>query len=285
MKANVVAPFRPRVDRDWTVMDFVRSFETYQVERIRRAILAYRDKHDVGDVTLTNELLKHLPQSVTYESTLKNVQRLRKGERMRGATFLNACVQFLEVQMVTPPEEELGLAMKHFLGNVSGYADLWNAVAGDYVLRVLGERDSGFHAPGQIGKPVAAIAARPKMEQPQSQSPFVELSISPGEGLDYGIARERYFLPHEDGSADEETASSEANALNRKGVCLPVGRQDLLIMMRDCMFSHMYVLRRATFGFGGTIIIPSAFAFFDPAVIQLMPQSQYDVALHRVPRE
>jgi hypothetical protein len=239
----------------------------------------------VGDVTLTNELLKHLPHNVTYESTLKNVQRLRKGERMRGATFLNACVQFLEVQMVTPPEEELGLAMKHFVGSVfGGYADLWNDAAGDYVLRVLGERDSSLHASGQIGKPVAATAVRPRMEQPQSQNSFVELSISPGEGMDYGIARERYFLPHEDGSAEEETAYSEANALNRKGVCLPVGRQDLLIMMRDCMFSHMYVLRREASGYRGTIIIPSAFAFFDPAVIQLMPQSQYDVVLHRVPR-
>ena len=271
------------MDRDWTV-DFVRVFQVHQVERIRRAILAYRDKHDLGDVRLTKELLKHLPQNVTYDSTLKNVQRLRGGQPIRGTVFLNACVQFLEVQMVTPPEEELGLALKHFVGNVfGGYADLWNNVAGDYVLRVLGE--GSFHAAGQIGKPVTAIAVRSRRKQPQSQDSFVVLSITPGEGMDYGIARERYFIPHKDGSADEDTAYSEANALNRKGLCLPVGRQDFLIMMRDCMFSHMYVLRREIFGFGGTIIIPSAFSLFSPDVIQLMSQSQYAVALHRVARE
>lgn len=266
-------------------MDFVRIFEAHQVERIRRAILAYRDKHDVGDVTLTKELLGYLPKSVTYDSTLKNVQRLRKGERMRGAAFLNACVQFLQVEMVTPPEEELGLAMKHFVGNIFGYPDLWNDVAGDYVLRVLGERDFSAHvAIGQTGKPITAIAVKPRMQRPQSQDSFVVLSISPGEGMDYGVAHERFFFRDDQGAEDKEAGLSEVNALDRKGVCLPVGRLDLLIMMRDFLFSHMYVLRRETFGFGGTMIIPPPYAFFASDVLQGKPQSQYDVALHRVPR-
>lgn len=267
-------------------MDFVRIFEAHQVERIRRAILAYRDKHDVGDVTLTKELLGHLPQNVTYDSTLKNVQRLRKGERMRGATFLNACVKFLEVEMATPPEEELGLAMKHFVGNVSGYGPLWKDVAGDYVMRVLGERHFGSYAAvGQVGMPLTAIAVKPRMERSQSQDSFVILSISPGEGLDYGIARERFFFRDDKSAEDEEAGLSEANALDRKGVCLPVGSQDLLIMMRDFLFSHMYVLRREPFGFGGTMIIPPAYEFFASDVLQGMQQSQYNVALHRVLRE
>ena len=103
--------------------------------------------------------------------------------------------------------------------------------------------------------------------------------------MDYGVARERYFLPREDGPAHEETTYSEADALSRKGVCLPVGSQDILIMIRDFLFSHMFVLRRETSGFAGMMIIPSAFAFFASEVPQGMGQSQYDVVLHRVPRE
>jgi hypothetical protein len=200
---------------------------------------------------------------------------------MRGAAFLNACVKFLQVEMTTPPEEELGLAMKRFVGNVSGYADLWNDLAGNYVLRVLGERDFSSHAPIGPIRPVRAIAVKRRMEQPQSQDSFTVLSISPGEGMDYGVAHERFFFRDDNGAGDEEAGLSEVNALERTGVCLPVGKQDFLVMMRDFLFSHMYVLRRETFGFGGTMIIPPAYAFFASEVLQGMPQSQYDVALHR----
>lgn len=272
------------MDRDWTV-DFVRRFEDHQVERIRRAIVAYRAKHKLRDVRLTKEILKYLPENVTYDSTLKNVYRLRTGERIRGATFLNACVQFLQVEMATPPEEDLGLAMKLFVGNVFGYSDLWNALAGDYVLRVLRERDFSLHAAvGEIGNPVRVMSLRPKGPEPQLQASFVVVSISPGEGMDYGVAHERFFFRDNKGAEDEEAELSEANTLSRKGVCLPIGKQDFLIMMRDFMFSHMYVLRRETFGFGGTMIMPSVYDFLSADIPKGLRRTQYDVALHRVPR-
>jgi hypothetical protein len=57
--------------------------------------------------------------------------------------------------MAAPPEEELGLVMKHFVGNVSGYAAFWMDVAGDYVLRVLSQRDFNFStALGQPDRPI-----------------------------------------------------------------------------------------------------------------------------------
>lgn len=273
------------MDRDWT-MGFIERFEEHQVERIRRAILAYRDKHDIGDVRLVQAMRKYLPKNMSYDASLKNAQRLREGKRMRGADFLNACVQFLEVEMATPPEEELGLAMKHFVGDGFGYAGLWTDLEGDYVLRVLRERDFDFSAAlGELDRPVRGIGVSAIRNKPEPESAPVVLSIGPGEGMDYGVARERYFLPNEDGSADEETTYSEANALSRKGVCLAVGGQDMLIMMRDFLFSHMYVLRRETFGFAGTMIMPSAYEFFAAEVPQGMRQSQYDVVLRRVPRE
>ncbi|WP_011583109.1 MULTISPECIES: hypothetical protein [Chelativorans] len=266
-------------------MDFVRRFEDHQVERIRRAILDYRSKHKVGDVTLANEIGKYLSNNVTYDSTLKNIQRLRKGKRMRGATFLNACVEFLKVQMVTPPEEELGLAMKHFVGDVFGYAGLWAALEGDYVLRVLRERHFDSSAAlSQPGRPAMGIAVAPIGKQPEVESAPVILSIGPGEGLDYGVARERYFLPDENGPEHGKTTYSEANALSRQGVCLPVGSQDILIMIRDFLFSHMYVLRREPFGFSGAMIMPTLHDVFAVDAPSLDRQSQYDVALQRVPR-
>lgn len=275
----------PRLDREWTV-DFVRRFEDHQVERIRRAIIAYRSNRNVGDVTLAKELSRYLPKHSTNYSTLKNLQRLRKGERMRGATFLNACVQFLEVEMATPPEEELGLAMKRFVGNVFGYAALWTDVEGDYVLRVLGERTFDFPAAlSQPDIPAKGIAVSGIRKQPEVGSVPVVLSISPGEGTDYGVARERYFLPRQDAPADEGAADAEANALSRKGVCLPVGGRDMLVMIRDFLFSHMYVLKREPFGFAGTMIVPPAYEFLATDVPQGMPPSQYDVVLHHVQRE
>lgn len=265
-------------------MDAIERFEDHQVERIRRAIIAYRSKHNVGDVTLAKSIRKCSSRIVTYDATLKNVQRLRKGERIRESNFLNACVKFLKVEMATPPEEELGLAMKHFVGNVFGYAALWTELEGDYVLRVLRERNFDFSAAvGQPDRPATGIAVSAMPNKPDSKSAPVVLSIGPGEGKDYGVARERYFLPPENGSADEETAYSEANALCRDGVCLAIGGQDILIMIRDFVFSHMYVLRREAFGFAGTMIMPSAYEFLAAEVPEGIRQSQFDVVLRRVP--
>ena len=53
-------------------------------------------------------------------------------------------------------------------------------------------------------------------------------------------------------------------------------------MIRDFLFSHMYVLRRDKFGFAGTMIMPSAHEFFGTEFPQAMLQSQYDIVLHRV---
>jgi hypothetical protein len=122
------------------------------------------------------------------------------------------------------------------------------------------------------------------MEQPQSQDSFVVLSISPGEGRDYGVARERFFFRDDEGAEDKEAGLSEANALDRNGVCLPVGGQDFLVMVRDFLFSHMYVLRRETLGFGGTMILPTAFGLFASDEAVGMGPSQYDVVLQKVPR-
>jgi len=264
-------------------MDFVRRFEDHQVERIRRAVLDYRSKHKVGDVLLTKDILEFLPANVSYDSTLKNVQRLRTGKPMRGATFLNACVQFLEVHMVTPPEEELGLAMKRFVGNVFGYAELWMGLAGDYQLRVLGERNFNFPAAiGQTSKPVLGIPIAPVMQQPKAEIAPIVLSISQGEGMDYGVVRERFNFRNDGAAANDEGEGGGVNMLERKGVCLPVGTQDLLILIRDFMFSHMYVLRRETFGFAGTLIMPSPYGFYIPEVAEGIRQTQYNVVLQRV---
>ncbi|MCR9135731.1 MAG: hypothetical protein NXI27_07045 [Alphaproteobacteria bacterium] len=269
-------------------MDFVRRFETHQIERIRRAIIAYRGKHNVGDTGIADEVLAYLPASVTHDSTVKNVQRLRNGDHIRGAAFLNACVKFLEVEMVTPPDEALGLAMKQFIGDVSvsGYVHLWQELEGTYVMRVLGERQLDLSAAfAQTQKPVTGIAVTPQPKQPEAQDSFTVLSISPGEGNDYGIVQERYFMREDDVSTNEESQFSEVNTLNRKGVCLPVGGQDMLILIRDFLFSHMYVLHRESFGFAGTMIMPTSFGPIVSAISPGTQQSQCDVALHRIPQE
>lgn len=219
-------------------------------------MLAYRTKHNVGDVSLADELSKQLPPSVSIDSLIKNLQRLRKGERMRGAAFLNACVKFLEVEMATPPEEELGLAMKQFVGMPFRLGDLWAELAGDYALVATEER--GWITSAETAKawttgPLAAVVAPPKAARSIPVKPMAVVSIEAGEGKDYGIARERYIFGRDDDDAPEDTSP-----LDRNGICLPIGRQDLLILIRDFLFSHMYVLKREPFGFAGTMIMPTA---------------------------
>ena len=54
-------------------------------------------------------------------------------------------------------------------------------------------------------------------------------------------------------------------------------------MIRDFLFSHMYVLKREPFGFAGTMIMPTAPDFFAETPSPEDRQSHYNVALHRVP--
>lgn len=262
-------------------MEFVRRFEDHQVERIRRAMLAYRTKHNIGDVTLAGDLADYLSPSVSNDAMLKNLQRLRKGERMRGATFLNACVKFLEVNMATPPEEELGLAMKQFVGMPLRLGDLWAELAGDYALVATEER--GWITPAETAKawttgPLAAVVAPPKAARSIPVKPMAVVSIEAGEGKDYGIACERYVF-----GRDDDADPDDPSPLDRNGICLPIGRQDLLIMIRDFLFSHMYVLKREPYGFAGTMIMPTASDFFAEPPSEADRQSHYNVALHRVP--
>lgn len=267
-------------------MDFVRKFQAHHVERIRRAILAYRDRHNVGDVLLTKELLQYFSENVTQESVQKNLYRLRTGENIRGTGFLNACVQFLEVEMATPPDEELGLAMRQFVGNVSAYAGLWNELAGDYGLRVEGETAPDFS--GSVipqSKQGAGLFLRQSPERPPSIFMFVALSISQGESMDYGVARERYYLPNDDAAPDDEDGNPAENWIDRKGICLPIGGQDLLILIRDFMLSHMYVLKREASGFSGTLILPSPFERLTGLTPAVPWQSQYAVVLQQVPQK
>lgn len=267
-------------------MDFARRFEDYQVERIRRAILDYRTKFDVGDVTLTKEILRYLPAAVTYDSTLKNVQRLRRGERMRGPAFLNACIQFLEIQMINPPEEELGLAMKRFVGDIFGFADLWPEVGGNYALRVLGERKpTAVEAFRSASAPRRGVPINLTQGKPAAQGWLMVLSIGQGDGQDYGIARERYYAVHDEAADEDEAPLSDSPWLHSKGVCLPIGGQDMLIMMRDFTFSHLYLLRREAFGYAGTMIIPSAYDFLTRDLPTGIGNSQYEVIFQQVPTE
>ena len=254
-------------------MDFVSRFEEHQVERIRRALIAYRSKYRVGDVKLTNELLNYFSYDVTYDSTLKNVQRLRKGERITGAAFLNACVQFLEVNMITPQEEELGLAMHRFAGSFGSYERLIEALAGDYAVLVSRERRPVSQQSAPTAECVPERFAKPR--------PWIEgaalavLSLSKGEGKGYWVARERYYL-------HESAQASAINLLQPTGACFPVTAQDFIILMRDFLFSHMYMLQRKRNGFSGMLVLPSSYGVIYSTNLLRGSISQYDVKLRRV---
>lgn len=264
-------------------MDFFSLFEDHQIEQIRRAVIGYRDRFNVGDVTLTKELLRHLPPSVSYDSTLKNVQRLRKGERMRGASFLNACIQFLDVKLAqsssqVPPEQELGIAMNRFVDPLFRSPEFWTELAGDYALTVMGE--SILESPASLGlrsRPLRGIPILPKREKGQELRSFAIVSLSAQDGADYATVRERHYMAEDDGANGGEPRFSEANVLERRGVCLPVGFQDFLVMIRDFTFSHMYVLRTEPEGLVGTMVIPDHFGVSGSYL-----QSRYNVALKKL---
>lgn len=268
-------------------MDFTRRFEAHQVEQIRRAVIAYRDRRDVGDVTLANELLDLLGTNASYYATLKNIQRLRKGERITGATFLNACIKFLNLKLSpsdkqTPPEQELGFAMQRFIAPVLSGPEFWQELAGDYAVRLLREsRIAPPPSPGMAGRPMRGIPIGPRKTEGLPRSLAV-VTITPREGGANAAVRERHFLSDGDQESDGEPQYSEANVLERGGVCLPTGTHDVLVMIRDFMFSHMYVLRSDEAGFIGTLILPDQFGLGGAGMAASSPSTRYDVALQKL---
>lgn len=271
-------------------MAFIAHFEDHQIEQIRRAVIAYRERYNVGDVRLAREIRKLITQNpAAQDSVLKNVQRLRKGERITRPAFLNACVRFLQVNLVespseVPAEQALGEALSSFVGSSYLLPSFWAQVAGDYAVNVL--KETQIKAPRYLGQSSGLlrgvpIAPRPKGPEAHAVS---ALSITPRDGADYALVRERIFLTGGDEASGEAPGYSEANLLDRTGVCLPVGTQDFLVLIRDFMFSHMYILRLHETGFLGTMIIPDQFGFtgVDPLT---RPQTRFDVALLRLRKE
>lgn len=272
-------------------MAFIAHFEDHQIEQIRRAVIAYRERYNVGDVRLAKEIKKLLSADPDAQDWVqKNVQRLRKGERIRGAAFLNACVQFLQVNLVesppseVPAEQALGEALSRFVGSSYLLPSFWAQVAGDYAVNVL--KETQLKAPPYFGQSpgyVRGVPIAPRPQEPEALAVSV-LSITPRDGADYALVRERIFLKGGDEASGEAPGYSEANLLDRTGVCLPVGTQDYLVLIRDFMFSHMYILRLHETGFLGTMIIPDQFGFTGLEAAQ-RPQTRFDVALLRLQKE
>ncbi|MFN4202415.1 MAG: hypothetical protein ACK4GM_05115 [Tabrizicola sp.] len=271
-------------------MAFIAHFEEHQIEQIRRAVIAYRERYNVGDVRLAREIRKLITKDLdAQDSVQKNVQRLRKGERIKGAAFLNACVQFLKVNLVEPPsevpaEQALGEALSRFVGSSYLLPSFWAQVAGEYAVQVL--KETQLKAPryfGQSPSQIRGVPITPRPKEPEALAVSV-LSITPRDGADYAHVRERIFLTGGDEASEEAPGYSEANLLDRTGVCLPVGTQDYLVLIRDFMFSHMYILRLHETGFLGTMIIPDQFGFTGLEAAQ-RPQTRFDVALLKLRKE
>ena len=73
-------------------MKHIPIYSREQIDRLREAIEHYRGEYRVGDSRLAYELLQDLSENVSYDATVKNIQRLRKGENIRGQTFLKAAM-------------------------------------------------------------------------------------------------------------------------------------------------------------------------------------------------
>lgn len=257
-------------------MDFIRNFEDHHIERIRRAIIAFRNDHKIGDVKLADRLSIYYPEDRDTSGTIKNLQRLRQGKNIRGTFFLNACVKLLEVEMKTPPEEELGLAMMRFIGQFHGYKEMWEQFAGEYSLKVYPLQSTGIAPQGGLAQTFVAVGRGIPVSGSKEKSTPVRLSIGPGEGNRYGVAKETYPF-HGNGKADGGPVT-----LHKSGVCLPIGKNDFLVLMRDFLFSHMYVLRRQKNGFIGTFIMPSVFEYLAVDIPTGLQQPQYGVVLQKL---
>lgn len=247
-------------------------------------MIAYRERYNIGDVRLAREIRKLITEKErAQDSVQKNVQRLRKGERIRGTAFLNACVRFLQVNLEdspseVPAEQALGEALSRFVGSSYLLPSFWAQVAGDYAVQVLKKTQiKASRYLGQSSGVVRGVPIAPRPKEPEALAVSV-LSITPRDGADYALVRERIFLSAGDDAAESTPGYSEANLLDRTGVCLPVGTQDYLVLIRDFMFSHMYILRLHETGLLGTMIIPDQFGFTGLETAQ-RPQTRFDVAL------
>lgn len=240
--------------------EFLKRFAGYQLDQIRQGLSDYEEKFQIRSPTIANDLLEILPADVSYDATVKNVQRLKAGDNMKGATFLNACVELFSVKLGPepgdlPPERELAGALRRYIGGLHSYAPLWKELEGDYLLRVSEQpvTPPPLAVAGQAGVPVG-IPVKPVKPQNEQDASAV-LSISAKDAIDYAPVSERYFFIEEDEDGDGEQKLSEANMLRRSGICLPLGPNDYLVMIRDFVFSHMYLLKREPDGFSGSMVL------------------------------
>jgi hypothetical protein len=276
------------MDSNWTAqLDFIAHFEEHQIEQIRRAVISYRERYSVGDVTLAREIRKLITKNPdAHDAILKNVQRLRKGERITGTAFLNACVQFLQVKLAEPttgpsPEEDLAEAMGRFVGPAFRESSIWKQLAGDYAVRILGINH--FRPLPRVGHPLGMLRGMPiatKKAQEEFRSTTI-MSIRPREGSDYATVRERYLLTEFDEASEPEPPLGDLSLFRRTGVCMPIGSHEFVVMLRDFLFSHLYVLRLHQTGFVGTMLMPDQVGFTGPDILS-QPQRMFDVALRKL---
>lgn len=263
--------------------DFER-FEQRQLDQIRDAVLDYRQRFGVGDVTLAQEIHVLMPSHVSHDATLKNLQRLRSGKKIRNPVFLNACVQFLEIKFSpdpggSQPELELATALRRYSGKTFDYETFWQMIGGDYAVHAVqqGRFDpvmTARRAGHKVGIPVTP------QRLPEQRRGFAVLSIHSEEAVDYAPVTERYFLRDEEAD-DGEQRFSEANMLRRRGICLPLSAHDVLIFVKDFAFSHMYQLRREPMGFTGTMAMAERFGREALSAPESADGMRYDVVMQR----
>lgn len=266
-------------------MDAIRQFEVRHVSQIRQALIAYRQRFKVGDVIIAKEINRQFLPDANYESVRKNLERLRRGEHIRNPQFLNACVRFLEVKLATsaegpPPEAELAAALRRYTASFFNYDEFWKLVDGDYAVHMARQgRTSPDIMRRQAGFPVG-IPVMPEKLRGVERS-FSVLSINAREAKDYAPVTERYFMREDNEAEGGEPRFSEPGLLQRKGVCLPLSQYDVLVMIRDFLFSHMYLLRREALGFTGAMVMAEPFATDLMNPPSRLTGARYDVLMQR----
>ena len=221
------------------------AFDEDSRERIRRALISYKDAHGVGVPTMQLRIAEALGDPDPDRIPLKSLQRFLAGTHRTDDTLVANFASFLSKVAPPPAEEELGLALSKFLPFLSRDEEALAGFAGSYRSFIRPPQDQArATAPSPAGEPLAAIGPLAMARGAKRQgfdAPWSRLFIEKGDSDSFLRVREIVTGP-EEGEAEQEGEQYEPWFGNR-GVFVPFGSAQYLIWVSSFIDMRLYLLR------------------------------------------
>lgn len=218
------------------------AYDEKERERIRRALLRYKQQHRVGVPSLQLRIAEATGDPNPDRIPLKSLQRFLAATHRTDDALVHHCAGFLLKVAPPPAEEGLGRALAKFLNAPEAGV---SSLAGRYRARVRPIPRESASVPFRN---VVAAGAMPLLgiplgvPQASTWKPWSVLTLE--ETAREGYLRATEHLA-EDGEEPEPEPKDRPAWLGNTGVLVACSPSELLIMVRSFLASRLYLVRRA----------------------------------------